>query len=345
MKLTPLFIVRESVSVEVCCCSCCISSFCACICFQKLPKIRTLPDAINARHTHTNTHTYIHIFLCVCKEQKDQTRFRHIRHSMLRFVSCCCCCCLFYHLTIFSECLHPKNNFVEQLFLVGCRSRKITAHILTLSVSPLIHTHRHIQTKSGMHKLWALPSKQKTNKSSLWAHILSLSLRLALLAARSANWQLPMTSHFSIPYFIIIRVQQQQPQQQQQQQHAVILTPSSRTRCKGNGDNTNTHNHTHTCTSQRHITNTNDTREPVNKRLARERVCVRVCVRVWRESVSAARIFARIEREQKESNASSALLLRCLPLPAFVVVVVCIFLPCFRAFNTIQQLHKTVCCV
>lgn len=103
------------------------------------------------RGTHTHTHTYIS--LCVCKEQKDQTRFRHIRHSMLRFVSCCCCCCLFYHLTIFSECLHPKNNFVEQLFLVGCRSRKITAHILTLSVSPRIHTHRHIQTKSGMHKL------------------------------------------------------------------------------------------------------------------------------------------------------------------------------------------------
>lgn len=172
MKLTPLFIVRESVSVEVCCCSCCILSFCACICFQKLPKIRTLPDAINARHIYTHKH----IFLSVCKEQKDQTRFRHIRHSMLRFVSCCCCC-LFYHLTIFSECLHPKNNFVEQLFLVGCRSRKITAHILTLSVSPRIHTHR--QTKSGMHKLWALPSKQKTNKSSLWAHILTLSVSLS----------------------------------------------------------------------------------------------------------------------------------------------------------------------
>lgn len=183
MKLTPLFIVRESVSVEVCCCSCCISSFCACICFQKLPKIRTLPDAINARHTHTHKH----IFLCVCKEQKDQTRFRHIRHSMLRFVSCCCCCCLFYHLTIFSECLHPKNNFVEQLFLVGCRSRKITAHILALSVSSRTHTYTH--TDKVWHAQIVSASFQTKNKQklSLSSHSLPVSLRLALLAARSAN--------------------------------------------------------------------------------------------------------------------------------------------------------------
>lgn len=79
-------------------------------------------------------------------------------------------------------------------------------------------------------------------------------------------------------------------------------------------------------------------------------MCVRVCL--CEERVSVLLVFlhalALIEREteQKESNASSALLLRCLPSPAFVVVVVvCIFLPCFRAFNTIQQLHKTVCCV
>lgn len=136
------------------------------------------------RGTHTHTHTYIS--LCVCKEQKDQTRFRHIRHSMLRFVSCCCCCCLFYHLTIFSECLHPKNNFVEQLFLVGCRSRKITAHILTLSVSPRIRTHRHRQSLACTNGERFLPNKKQTKALSELTLSLSLS-QTASLAARSAN--------------------------------------------------------------------------------------------------------------------------------------------------------------
>lgn len=184
MKLTPLFIVQESVSVEVCSC-CCFSSFCACICFQKLPKIRTLPDAINARQTHT--HTYI--FFSVCKEQKDQTRFRHIRHSMLRFVSCCCC--LFYHLTIFSECLHPKNNLVEQLFLVGCRSRKLL-HTFSLSLAlslslSVAHTHTQRQSLACTNCERFLPNKKQTKALSELTFSLFLSLSLSQPDQRTDN--------------------------------------------------------------------------------------------------------------------------------------------------------------
>lgn len=188
MKLTPLFIVQESVSVEVCCC---FSSFCACICFKKLPKIRTLPDAINARHTHTHI-----IYFSQCVKNKK------IRHVLDIFVIACSgswdvvvvVCFIIWR--YFRSAFTPKTIWLSNFsWLAAVLAKLLHTFSLSLALS-LSHTHR--DTKSGMHKLWALPSKQKTNKSSLRSRILSLSLPLCQPDQRTDNCRWRRTSRFHI---------------------------------------------------------------------------------------------------------------------------------------------------
>lgn len=168
MKLTPLFIVRESVSVEVCCCSCCISSFCACICFQKFAHY--LMRSMRGTHTHTN------IYFSLCVKNKK------IRHVLDIFVIACSgswvavvvVCFIIWR--YFRSAFTPKTILLSNFSWLAAVLAKLL-HTFSLCLSLLAYTHT--QTKSGMHKLWALPSKQKTNKSSLWAHILTLSFSLS----------------------------------------------------------------------------------------------------------------------------------------------------------------------
>lgn len=184
MKLTPLFIVRESVSVEVCCCF-----------FQQffvrlhlpLLLLRVLPKASKNSHItwcdHTHTHTLslpacLPVCLCVSENKKIRHVLDiHIRHSMLRFVSCCCCC-LFYHLTIFSECLHPKNNFGWATFPGWLAfSQNYCTHSLA-------HTHTHAQRSSGMHKCERFLQTQKIKQAKARSE---LAVALSLLDQRTDN--------------------------------------------------------------------------------------------------------------------------------------------------------------
>lgn len=190
MKLTPLFIVRESVSVEVCCCfstKFCAPASAAAASARSSKSFQKFAYYLMRSHTHTHT-LFASLPACLCVSENKKIRHVldiHIRHSMLRFVSCCC---LFYHLTIFSECLHPKNNFCWATF-PGWLAGVLAKLLHTFSC-----TDTHTRTKKLWHaQMWALPSntKKKKNKQklALSSHSLSRSLSLSLLDQRTDNYR------------------------------------------------------------------------------------------------------------------------------------------------------------
>lgn len=166
MKWTPLFIVQESVSVEVCCC-CCFSSFCACICFKKLPKIRTLPDAINARHTHTHI-----IYFSQCVKNKK------IRHVLDIFVIACSgswdvvvvVCFIIWR--YFRSAFTPKTIWLSNFSWLAAVLAKLL-HTFSLS---LCRTHTEIQSLACTNCERFLPSKKQTKALSDLAFSLSVCL-------------------------------------------------------------------------------------------------------------------------------------------------------------------------